>query len=141
VIKDLATLSEIGTEWHGVQKLVQRLKVDAMTAFATTPLGGYYPFFLAKAAQNLPLVHACSVLNHVLIALESEGHFVCKRTFLGALMESSKKALPWVNFSRIKQVVKDRNGIAHSGKLLEQELCWKYVDAIQVELVSWGIVK
>jgi len=140
VIKDLSTLSEIQSEWQGVENLRKRLKVDAMASFAMPPLGGDYPFALGKAAQNLPFIHACSVLNEVLIALEAEGHFVCKSRFLGALVKSSKQVLPWINYSLIEKVVDERNGVAHRGELLEQEVCWKYVDAIRIELVNWRVV-
>lgn len=66
MIKDTLTLKEIRKEWQGVEKLRDSLSLDAMASFAMPTLGGHYPFTLAKAAQNLPFIHACAVLNVVL---------------------------------------------------------------------------
>jgi hypothetical protein len=80
------------------------------------------------------------VLNEVLIALEKEGHFKCKSIFIGNLLEASKKVLPWKDFSTIKTGVGRRNDVAHRADLLERGECWKYVEAIKLELSSWGVV-
>lgn len=140
MIQDPSTLAEIKTEWRRVENLRKSLKVDAMASFAMPVLGGHYPFTLAQAAQNLPFIHACSVLNEVLLALAKEGCFVCNSIFLGKLLKSGETALTWINYSLIEKVVDERNGVAHRGQLLEQEVCWKYVDAIRIELVGWSIV-
>jgi len=140
VIKDPSTLVEIRKEWQGVEKLSAHLVLDAMASASMPVLGGRYPFALAKAAQNLPFIHACSVLNKVLETLSSEGHFVCKSRFLGALVKSSKTELPWADYQLIKKAVSERNDVAHKGNLVDKEECLRYIDAIRIELVNWSII-
>ena len=140
MIKDPTTLSDIRAEWEGVENLRLTLRVSAMASFTFSALGGIYPFALAKAAQNLPFIHACSVLNNALKALADEGCFSCKAPTLGPLVKSSKSALPWANYPLIKAAIDDRNEVAHEGKLLEKDVCWKHIDAIRSELLNWGVV-
>ncbi len=137
-IKDVDTLSEIKHDWNGVEALREKLQVSAFASMGM--LGGLFPFALSNAAHNLPFIHAFSVLNDVLITLDKEGHFKCGSIYLGALVKASETALPWNNFSTIKIGVGRRNDVAHRADLLEREECWKYVDAIKLELSSWGIV-
>ena len=138
MINDSNTLSNIVKEWNGVELLRNKLQRSAFGSRGV--VGGSFPFALANAAHNLPFIHAYSVLNEVLIALEKEGHFNCKSIFLGKLLEASKKELPWNDFSTIESGVGRRNDVAHRADLLERKECWKYVDAIKLELSSWGIV-
>ena len=126
-------------EWQGVEKLSDSLSPEAMVSFAV-PSDGYYPFKLAKAAQNLPFIHACAVLNIVLKTLSDEGHFVSNSSFLGALVKDSKTSLSWIDYQLIKKAVKERNDVAHKGHLVEKEECFKYIDAIRAELVKWRII-
>lgn len=115
---------------------------------ASFSMGGIYPFPVAKAAHNLPFIHACYVLDKALYALYLEGKFSCERKsknekwrpFLGELLKASKKVLPWADYTLIQSAINDRNGIAHRGELLEQEACWKYIDAIRSELRNWRIL-
>ena len=139
MIKDTDTLSEIKNDWNGVEALREKLQVSAFASMGM--LGdGIFPFTLSNAAHNLPFIHAFSVLNEVLIALEKEGHFKCKSIFLGKLLEASERVLTWKDFSTIEAGVGRRNDVAHRADLLERKECWKYVDAIKLELSSWGIV-
>jgi hypothetical protein len=140
MIKDNSILTEIKMEWQGVEKLRDSLSLDAMVSFAMPTLGGHYPFKLAKAAQNLPFIHACAVLNVVLETLSTEGQFASKSRFLGALVNASKTSLPWVDYSLIKKAVKERNDVAHNGYLVEKEECLNYIAAIRAELVNWAII-
>lgn len=138
MIKDSDTLLEVRKEWNGVKALRNKLQVSG---FASVGMGGgSFPFTLSNAAHNLPFIHAFSVLHNVLIALEKEGHFKCKRYLLGKLLEASKTVLPWNDFSTIKTGVCRRNAVAHRADLLKRGECWKYMDAIELELSSWGIV-
>lgn len=138
MIKDTSTLSEIRKDWDGVETLRNKLQVSAFASAGM--LGGIFPFTLSNAAHNLPFIHAFSVLNEVLIALERKGCFKCKSIFLGELLEASEMALPWKDFSTIETGVDRRNDVAHRADLLERKECWGYVDAIKLELSSWGIV-
>jgi len=139
VIKDPKTLSDYRKEWNGVEALRTKLQVSAFAAVGS--MDGLYPFALEKAAHNLPFIHAFSVLNNVLITLRDQGDFTSKgTTWLGKLVKASKNTLPWNDFQTIKTGVNRRNGVAHRADLLETTECWKYVDAIKLELTSWGIV-
>jgi hypothetical protein len=95
---------------------------------------------LANIAHNLPFLHACSVLNDILEQLRDENHFQCKGRTLGALVKESEHHLPWNNFALIKEIVWRRNGLAHHSNILPREDCWRYIDAIEQELVAWKIV-
>ena len=138
VLKDTNTLLEIRKDWNGVEALRNKLRASAFASMGI--LGGIFPFTLSNAAHNLPFLHAFSVLNEVLIALEKEGRFKCNSIFLGKLLEASEMVLPWKDFSTIETGVGRRNDVAHRADLLERAECWKYVDAIKLELSLWGIV-
>ena len=138
MIKDTDTLSEIKNDWNGVEALREKLQVSAFASMGM--FVGLFLFVLSNAAHNLPFIHAFSVLNDVLIALTEEENFECKSRFLGTLVGASETALPWNDFSTIKIGVGRRNDLAHRADLLEREECWKYVDAIKLEIGSWGIV-
>jgi hypothetical protein len=135
MIKDATALAKLRKDWEGVEVLRDSLNVSA---YATHP--GLFPFTLYNAAHNLPFMHAFAVLNNVLIQLAAEGRFKCTNIFLGELLKKSEKALPWRNFALMTVGVDRRNGIAHHGTLLDKEECWKYIDAIKVELSAWGIL-
>jgi hypothetical protein len=140
MISDQVILSEIRNNWTGVESLRTRLQVSA---FASKGLGGsgVFPFVLLNAAHNLPFLHAYSVLNEVLIQLVKENRFSCKSIFLGALLEKSKNALPWINFSLVKTGADRRNDLAHRGQLLERSDCWSLIDHIKLELLNWKVLE
>ena len=138
MIKDHNTLEGLKKEWLGVELLRDKLKRSAYAS--TGVVGGTFPFTLANAAHNLPFIHACSVLNEVLVVLAKEGHFKCKSIFLGALLESSENSLTWMDYETIVAAAQRRNGVAHRADLLERGECWQYVDAIKKELGSWNII-
>jgi hypothetical protein len=135
MIKDATEWAEIRKDWAGVEHLRVSLVVSAN---ATSP--GLFPFFLQKAAHNLPFMHAFAILNDALEQFAKEGHFKCKSRFLGDLLPASEKALPWRDFALMSAGVVRRNDVAHKGKLLETVECWKYIDAIKGELSAWGIL-
>jgi hypothetical protein len=103
-------------------------------------IGGVFPFALLNAAHNLPFIHAYAVLNDVLERLAYEGHFTCKSIFLGELLKRSEQALRWHDFALISAGATRRNDVAHRGQLLDRGDCWKYVDAVKVELSAWGVI-
>ena len=138
MIKDTDTLSEIKKDWRGVEALREKLQVSAFASMGM--LGGLFPFTLSNAAHNTPFIHAFSVFNEVLLVLKKEGHFKCQSIFLGTLLDASEIALSWNDFCTIKTGVDRRNDVAHCAVLLERGECWKYVDAIKLELSEWGIV-
>lgn len=138
MIHDVQALEEVRQNWTGVEALRTRLKVSAFAS--TGMLGGIFPFALSNAAHNVPFMHAYSVLNDVLEQLAKEGKITCKSIFLGTLLKESQNVLPWKDFSLITAGVNRRNDLAHRGHLLERAECWKYIDAVKQELISWKIV-
>ena len=138
MIADITALTEIRESWRGVEGLRDKLQRALLGSFAE---GASFAIFAADAAHNLPFVHACAVLNDVLEQLKQEGHFQSKSIFLGTLLYASKAKLPWKNFSVIEEAVARRNGLAHRGEILPRGDCWRFMDAIGEELVSWNILQ
>ena len=137
MISNSTALQELRESWNGVRKLRSKVQVSLLGSFAQ---GGSAAIFAADIAHNLPFIHACSVLNDVLLQLRDESHFKCTRFFLGSLMAASKSRLPWTDFDLVKEGVDWRNADAHHGDIVPRGDCWKYIDAIERELINWNIV-
>ena len=137
MITDTAALTEIRESWRGVEGLRHKLQTALLGSFSQ---GATFAIFAADAAHNLPFVHACAVLNDVLEQLKQEGHFHSKSIFLGALLSASKAKLPWNDFPMIEEAVARRNDVAHRAEVLPRADCWRFIDAIRDELVSWSIL-
>jgi hypothetical protein len=138
VIRDPTALGEVQRSWAGVEALRSRLQVSAFASVGV--VGGSFPFTLANAAHNLPFIHAYAVLSDALKQLADEGRFSCKSIFLGELLKKSEKILPWRDFVLVSAGAGCRNDVAHRGQLLDRGDCWKYVDAVKVELSGWGVL-
>ena len=137
MINDVEVLDEIRTSWEGAKLLRDKYRGAILGSMAT---GGHFAIFAADAVQNLPFIHACSVLNEALLQLAKEERFKCKSFFLGKLVEASKDSLPWVNIDLVKELINKRNEITHKGSVIPRSECWKYMDAIEDELKAWKIV-
>jgi hypothetical protein len=138
VILDSTALEEIRRSWQGVESLRGQL---LRSAFASVgPVPGVFPRTLLDAAQNLPFVHAASVLNDVLKQLKAEGTIACDGQTLGKLVDAARTVLPWQDLPLIWECVEKRTGVAHYGKLVPGPDCAKYVGAIKRGLVAWGIL-
>ena len=138
MIQDAETLAEIRRCCAGVGALRAKLNRSAAASFAL-PMA--YPFHLANAAHNLPLVHAFAVLNDALEQLRNEGKFECNGRELGRLMSASRHALNWQDYNLIFEGKNRRNDVAHRGDLLGREECWQYIDAVMRELANWGVAE
>jgi len=139
VIANPQALEDLRASWDGVRQLRQKIYSAVMHGVIASP--GL--IFIADAAHNLPFLHACGVFNDVLEQLRDEGHFRCSKRELGALVRASRKVLPWrrMNYLLIrKEIVKCRNDLAHHAAIVPRDDCWRYIDAIEAELVHWGIV-
>ncbi len=55
-------------------------------------------------------------------------------------MYSSKTNLSWQDFDLIDKAREERNKVAHDQEILERGECWKFIDGIENELVSWNVV-
>ncbi len=137
MIKDEGELDRVQKEWAGVSNLRGRIKVNL---FAGAGLFGHFSHFLADCANNLPFLHACSVLNEALLQMRDEGVFPCDGRTLGALVKDAEHYLTWVDYAVVKEMVKKRNDLAHKGVLHSRKDCWRYISVIETELRAWSIV-
>ena len=137
MIQDPVVVNEIKASWNGVIALREKFKGAIAGSIS---MGGTFAIYVADAVHNLPFIHACSVLNYTLLQLTKEGHLKCNGIFLGKLVKDSKKDLRWNNYDLILELVKKRNDIAHQGKILKRGDCWRYIDAIENQLISWNIL-
>lgn len=138
MVRDPDMLKSLRQEWEAVRSAQGRVQLHLYAA-----VGGlsFFPHKLADISYSLVLLFACAVLKDVLIQLCNEGNFTSKRNQLGTLMHSSKAAaIPWVNFALVDRAREERNDVAHKQKILPRCECWKFIDAIENELVNWGIV-
>ena len=138
MIKDAAELNRVQKEWTVVSDLRDRIKVNLFAGFG---LFGHFSHFLADCANNLPFLHACSVLNEALLQVRDEGVFQCKTRTLGNLVEAAQHQISWVNYSAVTKMVEKRNDLAHRAALLPRVDCWGYLDVIEAELRSWYIIE
>ncbi len=110
MIKDAAELDRVQKEWAVVCDLRGRIKVNL---FAGAGLFGHFSHFLANCANNLPFLHACSLLNDALLQVRDEGVFQCNNRTLGALVKAAEQNLTWADYAAVKEIVKKRNDLAH----------------------------
>jgi hypothetical protein len=136
MIRNVVELGHIQRDWNGVEALRARLRSYAAVSGAE----GFFPFPLADAAHNVPFIHAYAVLNNVLRQLADEDRFKCKSIFLGSLLSNSRSALSWKDYDLVYAGYKARNAVAHKGELLGRGDCWKYIDAVKVELSLWCLL-
>jgi hypothetical protein len=142
MIANPQALEDLRASWTGVQLLRSKIQRALLGSFA---MGSPFVLSIVDAAHNLPFLQACAVLNDVLARLRDEGYFRSGRvgdgrTPLGTLVSDSERALSWVNYPLIDKIVVHRNDLAHRAVFVSRGDCWRYIDAIEAELVSWGIV-
>ena len=137
VIRDAIELARVQREWAGVTSLRQGVKTQL---FASAGFNGHFSHFLADCANNLPFLHACSMLNEALLQMRDEGLFKCKAKTLGELVKAAEHNLRWADYAAVKEIVKKRNELAHDGVLHPRKDCWRYIDAIEAELRGWSVI-
>ena len=137
MIKDPSELTRLQTEWAGVQRMRDRMKLLLTATFAS---GAFTAPALGDVVYNLPLLLAFDVLRQVLVALKDEGAFTCRTSQLGPLVDAAKSALPWRDWQEIRDGVRRRNEVAHDGMLHNAKSCNKDIEAVGHELVAWGVI-
>lgn len=136
MIQDKAILENIRKDWEYARSRRDFIMRQAFINAGT----GLVPLKLMDFANNLALLFAYSVLQGVLAQLRDEGRFVEKRSALGPLMAAGEHKLPWTDFALVDAGREERNKVAHEQKVLPRGDCWKYMDAIEHEFASWGIL-
>jgi hypothetical protein len=137
MVTNKTVLNELRKSWNGVRKIRNKVQRSLLASHAQ---GASSVILIADIAHNLTFIHAYSVLNDVLLQIRNEKRFKCTSFFLRPLMKASKDKLSWNNFNIVMEGVERRNDIAHKGKIIPRGDCWKYIDAIEKELVSWNII-
>jgi hypothetical protein len=110
-----------------------------MNAPPFSPAGFLRPSEFTNLCYSLIVLFAFSVLEDVLKELRLEGKFSSSKN-LGSLMKSSQAYLPWNNFGAVDSARERRNEIAHDQKLVSPTECKSFLDAIENELVTWGVL-
>src|SRR5689334_18849979 len=98
------------SQWAGVLRMHDRMQTLVVNTFVG---GGFTGPALAKVVYNLPLLLAFHVLKQVLIAARNKGLFVSSRSNLDTMMDNAKAAMPWVDFTGLRDGVRRRNEVAH----------------------------
>jgi hypothetical protein len=140
MIKDNTALKNLRSEWETVRSIKKIIAENILSAFHTSHGFMSADSSVNKFAYSLLLLFATSVLEHVLLKLRDEGRFACDSSNLGPIMAASRTVLPWINYPLVDQARDERNKIAHEQLWIEQADCYKYIDAIEAELISWNIV-
>jgi hypothetical protein len=138
MIQDPIIKNEIIEEWDGVRSFQSSLQAHLWASGGISSVGATHQ--LRNISHNLTILFAFSVFERALKQLRDENVFQERNNGLKKLMDSSKNQLPWQDFDLIDKARDDRNMIAHQKKILERGDCWKYIDGIENELVSWGII-
>lgn len=139
MIKDKSKRLNYQKEWNGVREFQN--KIHRHLSAASMGIGGVVSKDLRNISHNLVLLFAFSVFEDVLKQLRDEGIFSEKSNMVGKLMNSSHTVVPWSDFDLVDETREKRNGIAHYQKLICRADCWKYIDAIENELVSWKVIQ
>ena len=55
-------------------------------------------------------------------------------------MTASQSAMSWADFDTVDEGRKCRNALAHDQTIPPRADSWKYIDAIEAELIAWSIL-
>ena len=121
-----------------VMKMREWIQVQLNVASITFSCGGPSHQF-RNFVYNLVLIFAYSVLKDTLLEMQDKNVFVSKKTNLGFLMKKSKSKINWIDFEVLDQGREIRNQIAHENKIIKRVECWKYIDAIDAQLIAWDV--
>jgi hypothetical protein len=138
MIQDQQIRQEIEEEWKGVRSFQSRIQAHLNVSSGIGSVGATHK--LRNISHNLTLLFAFSVLEKTLKQLRDEKVFKEGRNCLKALMHSSKSIIPWQDFTLIDDARQERNKVAHDQEILERSECWRYIDGIENELVSWQVI-
>jgi hypothetical protein len=142
MIKDQNVRAEIKQEWKTVRALTGWSSGGAVS-------GGCGGVFIVETPPeqfyNLPLVLAYSVLDDVLGQMIFEHIFNCTTKNmnchkLGDKMQSSNGKIMWKDYATVNDGRNRRNDVAHNGVLHSEQICRKYINAVEDELKNWGLL-
>jgi hypothetical protein len=135
VIYDEDEKEEIVKAWMTVKALSKSSHRQSVI-----PGGGVISETPPEGFRNLPLVLAYAVLEEILNGLRRQGIFTCGSDKLGAKMDASMDVLPWQDYGLVKTGREARNQLAHEAKLLDDKQCLIFIEAVEAELIAWGVI-
>lgn len=139
MIQDKVKQADYQKEWNSVRKFQNRIQANLNASGMMFGTGATHA--IRDISHNLVLLFAFSVFEDVLKQLKAEKYFISDNNNLGNLMHKSQNHLPWQNFTLVDEARERRNEIAHDQTIFPRDDCWKYIDAIENELVQWGVIK
>lgn len=139
MISDEKVLREIRESWCTVRILEARIAATCTDGLIFSLLPAATNF--REIPESLLLLWAISVLESSLEQLRDERVFVFKGRGLKDLLRASQKALPWQDFAKIDRARERRDAIAHHRAFLSGGECAAYLNAIENELLAWGILE
>jgi hypothetical protein len=139
MIKDRESQVVYQKEWNSVREFQN--KIQRHLNAASTGIGSDVTHDLRNISHNLVLLFAFAVIEDVLKQLREDGIFKENSNMVSKLMSSSRTVIPWSNYDLVDEAREKRNEIAHDQKLISRSDCWKYIDAIENELVSWKVIQ
>jgi len=139
MIQDKVKQATYQKEWNSVREFQNRIQANLNASGMMFGTGATH--VIRDISHNLVLLFAFSVFEDVLKQLKEEKYFTSDNNQLGNLMHKSQNYLPWQNFTFVDEARERRNEIAHDQTIFPRGDCWKYIDAIENELVQWGVIK
>jgi hypothetical protein len=137
MIKDPDALEETQQAWKTVRVAQAMVKTNLNAGmFGLVPQTHGF----RNLSHGLVLLFAYAVLEDTLSQLAGEGVFMSKGWQLKSLMKESKKAIAWIDFDLVDQGRDCRNDLAHRQKIPERADSWRYVDAVEAELIGWEVL-
>jgi hypothetical protein len=137
MIQDPVILKEITDDWYGVRRLQAMITTNLNFGFAR---GAVWTDDFANICHSLLLPFAFSVLERTLQQIRDEGLFPCRSNQFGSLMKASRPALQWTDFVLVDEARERRNELAHEQRVVPRADVWRYLDAIERELILWRIL-
>lgn len=137
MIVNASALAALQSEWAGVVRMGERMRLLVTTTFASLAITAPA---LATVVYNLPLLLAFDVLRQVLLQARDDGRFACPSNQLGNLMNSAKGALPWIDWKTLREGIRRRNEVAHDGELFDSAQCLQDIANVENQLIEWRII-
>ena len=140
MIVDPTKLQEVRDEW--------KIAIESQNSMRTIidyyekKTGGIWFNDFQNKVHALVLTFAFSVLEKTLKQLRKERLFKCKSDSLKHLMNESQSsnAMKWLDLSLVHEARIQRNKLVHEQKPIKREDTWKYIDAIEKELIGWKVL-
>lgn len=137
MISNPLVLADVQAKWSAIRALTSNGITGAQ-------IPGVYITFPQKDPRfsNLPFLLAYAALEQVLEQLAYEGAIAAPvgRPTLYNRLASTQHELTWVSFDTVDEGRLRRNDLAHDATLLNEHECQRFIDAIEKELLAWGVV-